>query len=422
MEAQENPVPNQAIAAVIGEHKMGKAMLSSTTSALSPACRPTASERTLPRAKQKRGRRKMEYFAGLDVSIDETAICVVDDGGTVVLTSSVATDPAAIAEVLRPYAERLRRVGHEAGSLSPWLHPELLALGVPVVCLETRHVRAAMSAQRNKTDAADALGIAHIVRTGWFRQAHIKTEACYRIRLLLSQRRNLKRKFLDLENSIRHSLKVFGIRLGTVGRGGFEKAVNEAVVATGDAMTCGVMTCMLRARAALWSEYLTLNKLVVQLAMRDELCRRFMQIPGVGPIAALSFSSAIDDPKRFRRSRDVAAYFGLTGKRWQSGSSIDIKGRISKAGDADVRRALYEAASALLTRFKGRDLVKSWGLKLAKSKCHAKARVAVARKLAVVMHAMWRDGTFYVGDPRATAQERDATMAAKVQRLSYARS
>ncbi len=401
---------------------MGKEMLSSTTSELPPTCRPTAAGCTLVPAKQKRGRRKMEYFAGLDVSIDETAICVVDDGGAVALTRSVTTDPAAIAEVLRPYAERLRRVGHEAGSLSPWLHPELLALGVPVVCLETRHVRAAMSAQRNKTDAADALGIAHIVRTGWFRQAHIKTEACYRIRLLLSQRRNLKRKFLDLENSIRHSLKVFGIRLGTVGRGGFEKAVNEAVAAVGDVMTSGVMTCMLRARAALWTEYLTLNKLVVQLAMRDELCRRFMEIPGVGPIAALSFSSAIDDPKRFRRSRDVAAYFGLTGKRWQSGSSIDIKGRISKAGDADVRRALYEAASALLTRFKGRDLVKSWGLKLAKSKCHAKARVAVARKLAVVMHAMWRDGTFYVGDPRATKEERDAAMAAKVERLSYAHS
>lgn len=410
------------MAAVIGEGLMDTKMHVSTTPALPQACRPTASERTLPRAKQKRGRRKMEYFAGLDVSIDETAVCVVDDKGTVVLNGSVATDPASIADVLRPYAGRLRRVGHEAGALSPWLHPELLAQGVPAVCLETRHVRAAMSAQRNKTDATDALGIAHIVRTGWFRQAHIKTEACYRIRLLLSQRRNLKRKFLDLENSIRHSLKVFGIRLGTVGRGGFEKAVNDAVVATDDAMTCGVMTCMLRARAAVWCEYLALNKLVVQLAMRDELCRRFMEIPGVGPIAALSFSSAIDDPTRFRRSRDVAACFGLTGKRWQSGSSIDIKGRISKAGDADVRRALYEAGSAMLTRFKGRDLVKSWGLKLAKSECHAKARVAVARKLAVVMHAMWRDGTFYVGDPRTTEQERNPVRTAKEQRLSYARS
>lgn len=362
----------------------------------------------------------MEYFVGLDVSVEDTSICVVGDDGKVVLETSVATDPELIADAVRTYAGRLRRVGHEAGSLSPWLHTELLALGLPTVCLETRHVRAALSAQRNKTDANDALGIAHIMRTGWFRQAHIKSESCYRIRLLLLQRRNLKRKFLDLENAIRHSLKVFGIRLGKVGRGSMEKAVRDAVA--GDPMTAGLMDCMLRARAALWAEYLTLHKLATQLAMRDDLCRRFMAIPGVGPVTALSFSSAIDDPARFCRSRNVAAYFGLTAKRWQSGTSIDVKGRISKAGDPDVRRALYEAASAMLTRFKGRDTIKTWGLKLAKTKCHAKARVAVARKLAIVMHAMWRDGTFYVGDPDATEQETDSWNAAKVQRLSYANS
>jgi transposase len=362
----------------------------------------------------------MEYFVGLDVSVDETAICVVDEKGTVAQTAAVATDPNSIAAALKSYAGKLRRVGHEAGALSPWLHPALKALGLPAVCLETRHVRAAMAAQRNKTDATDALGIAHIVRTGWYRQAHVKTESCYRLRLLLSQRRNLKRKFLDLENSIRHSLKAFGLRLKKVGRGGFEKAVLEAAEVSGDAMTRGVMTCMLRARAALWSEYLALNKLVVQITMGDELCRRFMEIPGVGPVTALSFATAIDDPERFRRSRDVAAYFGLTAKRWQSGSSIDIKGRISKAGDPDVRRALYEAASALLTRFKGRDAIKSWGLKLAKTKCHAKARVAVARKLAVVMHAMWRDGSLYVGNPGQTEVEHEAAMAVKARRIARA--
>lgn len=362
----------------------------------------------------------MEYFTGLDVSVDETAICVVGDDGKVAFETAVETDPAAIAEALRPYADRMRRVGHEAGALSPWLHTELLAEGVPAVCLETRHVRAALSAQRNKTDAADALGIAHIMRTGWFRQAHIKSEACYRIRLLLVQRRNLKRKFLDLENAIRHSLKVFGIKLGKVSRGNMEKAVRESVA--DDAMTAGLMDCMLRARAALWAEYLTLHKLAVQLAMRDELCRRFMAIPGVGPVTALVFSSAIDDPQRFRRSRDVAAYFGLTSKRWQSGSSIDVQGRISKAGDPDVRRALYEAASAMLTRFKGRDTIKTWGQKLAKSKCHPKACVAVARKLAIVMHAIWRDGTFYVGDPNASTQDIDVSNAKKLRRLSAANS
>jgi transposase len=196
----------------------------------------------------------------------------------------------------------------------------------------------------------------------------------------------------------------------------------DAAAVANDAMTSGVMTCMLRARAAPWTEYLALNTLVVQITMRDERCHRFTEIPGVGPVTALSYATAIDDPTRFRRSRDVAAYFGLTANRWQSGSSIDVKGRISKAGDSDVRRALYEAASAMLTRFKGRDAIKSWGLHLAKSKCHAKARVAVARKLAVVMHAMWRDGTFYAGDPHKTASEHAAAMAVKEQRIARANS
>lgn len=356
----------------------------------------------------------MECFAGLDVSIDETAICVVDTAGETLLTASVATDPGTIAEVLRPFSKRLRRVGHEAGALSPWLQPALKEVGLPAVCLETRHVRAAMSAQRNKTDATDALGIAHIMRTGWFRTAHIKTEACYRLRLLLVQRRNLKRKFLDLENTVRHSLKAFGVRLNRVSRGGFDAAVRDATAS--DPLSAELMDCMLRARQALWDEYVKLHRLVVQIVARDELCRRFLEIPGVGPVTALTFASAIDDSRRFRRSRDVAAYFGLTSKRWQSGSSIDVQGRISKAGDPDVRRALYEAASAMLSRFKGRDRIKSWGQKLAKSKCHAKASVAVARKLATVMHAMWRDGTCYLGDPAATAEERSERRALKLMR------
>lgn len=146
----------------------------------------------------------MEFFCGLDVSMDETAVCVVDDQGAVRLQAAVVTDPEAIFDILKRFLGRLRRVGHEAGSLSPWLHPELKKLGLPAICLETVHVRAAMSAQRNKTDKTDAIGIAHIMRTGWFRQAYIKSESCYRTRLLLTHQRNLKAKFLDLENAIRH--------------------------------------------------------------------------------------------------------------------------------------------------------------------------------------------------------------------------
>lgn len=357
----------------------------------------------------------MEFFCGLDVSMDETAVCVVDGKGEVHLQTSVTTDPGALRAVLEPYLGRLRRVGHEAGALSPWLHPELLKLGVPAICLETVHVRAAMSAQRNKTDKADALGIAHLMRTGWFRQAHIKSADCYRTRLLLTHRRNLKAKFLDLENAIRHSLKSFGIRLGKVGRGAFEQAVREATA--GDALTSELMDAMLKARAALWKQYCRLHDLVVKFVARSELARRFMDIPGVGPVTALNFISAIDDPSRFRRSRDVAAYFGLTSRRWQSGTSIDVQGRISKAGDPDVRRSLYEAASALMTRFRGKDKLKTWGEALAKRGCRRKATVAVARKMAVIMHAIWSHGSFYEGAPSADAATTDARRHRKEMRL-----
>ncbi|MDE1172734.1 MAG: IS110 family transposase [Parvibaculaceae bacterium] len=356
----------------------------------------------------------MAHFAGLDVSIEETAVCVVDEEGTVLMQCSVATEPEAIAKVLLPFAATLKRAGHEAGSLSPWLHPELKAQGIPVVCLETRQVRAAMSAQRNKTDATDALGLAHLMRTGWFRQAHVKTEGAYRLKLLLTHRRNLKRKFLDLENAIRHSLKSFGVKLGKVSRGAMEQAVRDACA--DDPLTAELMDCMLTARAALWKQYLKLHNLVVRLVARDELCRRFMAIPGVGPVTALTFSTAIDDPRRFRRSRDVAAYFGLTSRRWQSGTSIDVQGRISKQGDPEVRRALYEAASAMLTRYKGKTALKSWGQKIAK-RCHKKAVVAMARKLVVVMHAMWRDGTVYADRPLADGSSGAAPTAKDIRLL-----
>ena len=177
-----------------------------------------------------------------------------------------------------------------------------------------------------------------------------------------------------------------------VGRAAFEGRVRELVA--DDPLTAELMECMLTARAALWREYLKLHELVVKIVADDELCRRYVRIPGVGPVTALTFRTAVDNPARFRRSRDVGTYFGLTSKRRQSGTSIDVQGRISKAGDPDVRRALYEAASAMLTRYRGKTALKSWGAKLAK-RCHRKAVVAVARKLAVIMHAMWRDGTEY---------------------------
>jgi transposase len=355
----------------------------------------------------------MEYFAGLDVSMKETSICVIDGKGEIVAETTSATDPEAIGAVLKGFADRLRRVGHEAGALSPWLHRALRKRGLPVFCLETRHVHAALKAQRNKTYRNDARGIAQLVRSGWFKPVHVKSEESYRLRLLLGHRRVLKRKFLDIENEIRHSLKVFGVRLGSVSRGEFEAKVRDATAA--DPMLAAMTEVMLRARAALWEEFKRLHNLLVHIVGRDLVSRRLMSVPGVGPVVALAFRTAIDDPSRFARSRDVGAYFGLTPRRYQSGTSIDWDGRISRQGDKEVRTALYEAASGLLTRSQKWSVLKAWGMKIKRQRGHRKAVVAVARKLAVILHSMWRDGTeFRFARARGTSDGNASTTSATI--------
>jgi transposase len=359
-----------------------------------------------------------EYFCGLDVATAETAVCVVDDKGDVVLETKVASDPRSIATALHPFAGGLRRAGHEAGSLSPWLQRELKMMGLPIHCLETRHVRAALDAQRNKTDRHDALGLAQMMRTGWFKSVHVKSEASYRQRLLIANRRNLKRKFFDLENAVRQSLKAFGIKVTAVStRTTFDAKVRELVAH--DPVLTALCDAMLRARAALWTEYTRLHKVLVQVSLKDEVCQRFMAIPGVGPVTSLAFKSAVDDPNRFKRSRNVGAHFGLTPKRWQSGTSIDFQGRISKCGEGEVRTLLYEAASCLMTRARVSCSLKRWGLAIAKRAGHKKAVTAVARRLSVIMLAMWRDGTFFEpGEETPPAKRRSRAKAPAPQPIA----
>ena len=342
----------------------------------------------------------MEHYAGIDVSVERSSLCVIDGAGGIVLEATVDTEPQAIAAALEPFAGSLKRLGHETGALAPWLHKTLRAEGLPVVCMEAAHTRAALASMRNKTDKNDARGLAQILRTGWFRPVYIKSEEAYRMRLLLTARRNLKRKFLDIENAIRHSLKAFGIKLGRVARGRFETAVRD--ILSDDAMLTGLVDGLLRARAVLWTEYCRLHKLLVRIVGRDPLMRRFAGVPGVGPVTALAFRAAVDDPHRFAKSRTVGAHFGLTPRRWQSGTTIDYGGRISKKGDGEVRTTLYEAAHVLLTLKRGKDPLKSWGQKIARRRGHKAACCAVARKLAVILHAMWRDGTDY-GAPLSAA-------------------
>lgn len=339
----------------------------------------------------------MEYYAGLDVSLRSVAVCIVDEKGKTVLERSVPLEIADVEACLRGWPHPLKQVGFEAGAMSQHLFFGLKEAGFDVVCMEARQVNAALSAMRNKTDRTDARGIAQILRSGWFSPVHMKSREAHAIRALLTCRKAIQRKCIDLANEIRGLFRVFGLRLPSrVGQGSFDERVRAIIEA--DPEVSRALLPLLDARAVLYKAYCELDRRVKQAASRDEVCLRFMAIPGVGPVAALTFRAAVDDPSRFARSRTVAAHFGLTPRRYQSGE-MDNPGRISKAGDPEVRTALYAAANAMMMRAVASSGIKSWGLRLMRRKGRRRAVVAVARKLAVVMHRMWTDGTEFRRDP-----------------------
>jgi transposase len=335
----------------------------------------------------------MEYYAGLDVSLRSCAICVVDGKGTVRHERELPCEIGEIAGYLNALPVSIQRAGFESGTLSQHLFYGLKAEGFDVVCMEARQVSAALSAMRNKTDRNDARGIAQILRTGWFSPVHMKSREAHGVRALLSTRKALLNKTIDLANEVRGLLKIFGIRLPkTVKHGSFDGVVRPMIEM--DEVLAHAMLPLLDARLVLYQHFLELDRRVKRAASHDEVCMRLMTVPGVGPIAALTFKAAVDDPTRFKRSRTVAAHFGLTPRRYQSGEH-DNPGRISKAGDRDVRATLYAAANALLMRTMAGSQIKSWGMRLMRTKGRRRAVVAVARKLAVLLHRMWADGTVF---------------------------
>jgi transposase len=331
----------------------------------------------------------MEYFAGLDVSLETISICIVNADGDILLEKKIEAEPSAIVAVLKRFGHPLKRIGLEAGPTSSWLYSELRCIGYPAICLECRHVKAGLSAMRNKTDRNDARGIAQLVRLGWFRQVHVKSEEAQRIRMLLLNRQQLLTKAQDFENSVRGSLKVFGLRIGAVTRRGYEARVLELVADSPSLLA--ITAPMLRVRRVLIEEFERLDRLCRQLARQDPVCRRLMTVPGVGVVVSLTYRTGIDAPERFSRSRDVGAHFGLTPKRYSSGQT-DYDGRISRCGDELVRTALYQAAHVLLHHGRWSSL-RSWAMRIAKRGSVKAAKVALARRLAVVMHRMWVDGT-----------------------------
>ena len=347
----------------------------------------------------------MTYFAGLDVSLEETAICVIDEAGTMMREARVPSEPEALVAFFQGLGPVMERIGLEACSLSAWLHEGLVAAGLPAVCIETRRAKAAMGAMPNKTDRNDARGLAQIVRTGWYRVVHVKSPASRSWRALLTARRLVLNKMRDVENGLRALLREAGLKLGTPARKEFAARVRE--LTTADLVLARLVEPLLTIIAAMARELAQLTKRVLDIVRDEPVCRRLMGVPGVGPLTALAFRATIDQPNRFRRSRDVGAHLGLTPKRYQSGET-DVQGGISRCGDELARTALYEAAHSLLSRSRRWSTLRAWGMQVAKRRGPvgfadippgdraspmARARIAVARKLAAILHRMWADGT-----------------------------
>ena len=331
----------------------------------------------------------MERYVGLDVSQEQTAVCVVDGDGKTLWQGKCASTPEAIAATIRTRAPEAVRIGLESGPMSAWHWHELRKLGLPVVCLDARHAKAALALQLNKSDRNDARGLAQIVRTGWFREVAVKGVDSHLVRSLLTTRARLVRMRVDLANQIRGVLKPFGLVAGKGGGRPFAERV-RALVAGGPLQE--VAEALLAAWRSVGEQIAVLGRRLVAVARQDEAVRRLMTAPGVGVLVALAYVSVIDAPERFAKSSSVGAYVGLTPRRHQSGEK-DYTGHISRCGDKLLRTYLYEAAGIILHRVPRWSALKAWGTRLAKRIGTKKATVAVARKLSVILHRMLRDGS-----------------------------
>jgi transposase len=275
----------------------------------------------------------MRHYAGLDVSVKETSVCIVDETGEICREIKVTSHPEDLLRILQDPAWHLERIGLEAGPLSQWLFEGLVAADLPVVCVETRHAKAFLKAQVNKSDRNDARGIAQMMRINLFRTVHVKTLTSQKRRALLTARKLLQEKAIAIENDIRGLLRNFGFKVGAVGAVRFEARIYELVESMPDLIE--IIEPLLDARRRLRENFANPHRRLLVLVRDDEVCRRLMSIPGVGPVVSLAFVATIDTPARFRTSKAVGPALGLTPVLHQSGESNRV-GRISLCGDATL--------------------------------------------------------------------------------------
>jgi transposase len=333
------------------------------------------------------------YYIGIDVSTKESALCIVDGNGKIVRETKLPTDPAIIAGFITDTGLAIERIGLESGCTAAWLFAGLQRYGWPVICIDARHAAAALQAGfRNKNDRNDARGIADLMRVNKYRTVWVKSPEAQRQGRLLTARAALQSQLVALENTIRGLLRQEGIGL-TDRRTAFEAAVREVIGE--DRLLHAAIHPLLETRNAVLCQRAALDRQILLIVRADPVCRLLMTAPGVGAIVSLAFKVAVDDPRRFSRSRNVGAHFGLTPREHSSGE-LHYQGRISKMGDREVRRLLYVAASRMLRRDAALWCpLKAWAVRLAQRVGIRKARVALARKLAVALHAMWSSGQVF---------------------------
>ncbi len=341
-----------------------------------------------------------KQYVGLDVSQQTTYVCVIGEDGRRQWQGKCASTPETIGTLIRERAPRAVQVALETGPLSTWLWHGLHDAGFPVVCLHARQAAAALSLQINKTDTNDAAGLAQIVRTGWYRPVAVKSLNSHRVQALLAARRNLVNMRTATSNQIRGLLKTFGVVLGPSKGATFATAVRTRTPE--DPMVREAIGALLTVWQSLSTEKAKLERTLRRLAGASDVCRRLSTIPGVGAITSLCFIATIDQPQRFRRATDVGAYLGLTPTRYQSGQ-VDRAGSISKSGDRLLRGYLFEAANVILTRSRSQCAVRSWGLRVTRRSGPRKAKVAVARKLAIIMLRIWLDDSSF--DPQGRSAQ-----------------
>jgi transposase len=335
----------------------------------------------------------MTMFAGLDVGGKRTAICVIDESGRVVWRGMVDTLPDFLDAALAGFSGQLSKVGLESGSFGPHLFRALTELGYPMVCMDARRAADAIKSRRVKNDQGDAWALAEMLRTGWFASVYVKSEASHRLKALLGAREQLVKAKRSLGNQIRGLLRPFGVKLPS--RAGMKKFADAAHrAAPADSLLSASINALLEALATIEAQLERLDDKLKELARRNEVAWRLMSVPGVAPITALAFIATIEKAERFKRTRDIGVYLGLTEKRYQSGET-NVGLGISKQGDAMVRHNLYEAANVLLTTVRKRFALRDWGLRLAEKIGPKRARVAVARKFAVLLARLWKDNTHF---------------------------